>query len=68
MVPAFLLGLIFAAAEALNNAGLDDLIAAVEFCRSPPMLPTGLVSYARLLVKLFSIDRKRFPCKRQVIC
>ena len=53
MVPAFLLGLIFAAAEALNNAGLDDLIAAVEFCRSPPMLPTGLVLLARLFVELF---------------
>ena len=57
MVPAFLLGLMFAAAEAVNNAVLDDLVAAVEFCRSPPMMPTGLVLLARILVKLFSIDR-----------
>ena len=44
MPPAFLLGLIFATAEgAATTAGLDDLVAAVEFCRRPPMMTTGLV-------------------------
>ena len=54
MPPAFLLALIFAAAEAATTAVLDDLVAAVEFCRSPPVMTTGSVLSARLLVKFFS--------------